>query len=867
MSGFNENILVERSQQYFLAATHDPSVVATQGAKGTLYLRVGPLGGQIYQKQDDGVSTNWSVNGTFTGSVVQDNGVTVGTNVVTLNFIGAVVTNPSPGVVDITVSAGGLTAAANVGAGAGVFRDITGGNTLNLRSLVQAGAVQITQNLDDITIASDAFNSASNVGGGVELLNAVGPNNFSLKTLAAGANISITELGGLITIAASASTPTGTANTAAYFDNLGNLASEAAFGYDASQNFLSVGTVTSVGSNNVMGVGATISISGVTSNMLVVGNTLSPSNGQNSYVGGNNYSVVAPLRSVITGDAHVLAGVTGIQNSFIGGSTVNTTGSGVIANSIIAGGGFTKTLGLLTSALIVGNGISNSTTISSSIISGNTYSIAAPVSDSLIVGSNHTLTGANTLQGNIIGGVGNTLNNGPDNNLIVGSGNQLQLNCHRNIVGGNLNNISSTNTNNLVVGDSNILQIQAANNLVGGQSVTTISNSVRNIIAGFNYSTPTLTDSVCAGSSHTLLGTMSGSLVVGTTLSLSANSANSVFAGTTNTINIGAEHSIIAGRQHVTNGLVNSSVMVGENFNGQGVFRSFIGGTQNTLTGVVGDALVITNLSSFGTIEQAIVSGSAINTTNSVFQSMVTGTGLTFNNSISNTIVTGNGGTFNGSLNSVVGVGQGVIAGNYNTCLIAANTIGGGGNHNGSLIVGSSHTIAGLTNCAIVGSEINATSTAIGSSAFGLGLTVDTSGSLTQTVVGRYNAIVSNARFIVGNGAGVGSEENAFVVRNSGFIERTQAGLAVKIRIDAGAVVSVNIQTDYAVVSTAAASNINLPANPLQGQEFKIKSVAGSTVNPSGGDTIDGAPSLALAAQEAAILVFDQGTATWYRMN
>ncbi len=44
----------------YLSGTNDPSVVATYGTKGQLYVQLGVVGKVVFQKQDDGVSTNWS---------------------------------------------------------------------------------------------------------------------------------------------------------------------------------------------------------------------------------------------------------------------------------------------------------------------------------------------------------------------------------------------------------------------------------------------------------------------------------------------------------------------------------------------------------------------------------------------------------------------------------------------------------------------------------------------------------------------------------------------------------------------------------------------------------------------------------------
>ena len=50
------------SPQFYQAGTHDPSVIASYGVQGTLFIRVGALGGAIYSKLDAGTTTNWQIN-------------------------------------------------------------------------------------------------------------------------------------------------------------------------------------------------------------------------------------------------------------------------------------------------------------------------------------------------------------------------------------------------------------------------------------------------------------------------------------------------------------------------------------------------------------------------------------------------------------------------------------------------------------------------------------------------------------------------------------------------------------------------------------------------------------------------------------
>lgn len=49
--------------QYFLVGIDDPTKKETSAPKGALYARAGDLGGTLYQKQDEGASTNWKLVG------------------------------------------------------------------------------------------------------------------------------------------------------------------------------------------------------------------------------------------------------------------------------------------------------------------------------------------------------------------------------------------------------------------------------------------------------------------------------------------------------------------------------------------------------------------------------------------------------------------------------------------------------------------------------------------------------------------------------------------------------------------------------------------------------------------------------------
>jgi len=58
---------IERTQRMIISDFHDPSAIATFGQKGMIYIRAGTFGGMVYQKQDDGTTTNWTLNASLSG--------------------------------------------------------------------------------------------------------------------------------------------------------------------------------------------------------------------------------------------------------------------------------------------------------------------------------------------------------------------------------------------------------------------------------------------------------------------------------------------------------------------------------------------------------------------------------------------------------------------------------------------------------------------------------------------------------------------------------------------------------------------------------------------------------------------------------
>lgn len=56
-----DSIQAAQSSQFYIAVGYDPRTLATSGSKGCMALQVGPNGGNVFVKQDDGITTNWDL--------------------------------------------------------------------------------------------------------------------------------------------------------------------------------------------------------------------------------------------------------------------------------------------------------------------------------------------------------------------------------------------------------------------------------------------------------------------------------------------------------------------------------------------------------------------------------------------------------------------------------------------------------------------------------------------------------------------------------------------------------------------------------------------------------------------------------------
>lgn len=92
---------------FYVADAHDPRVVPTYGTRGTLYIRVGNLGGDIFTKLDNGTTTNWQLNSAISPPAIEidKDSVPVVTGVAKIDFVNSMfeVTQPVAGTAQIKV--------------------------------------------------------------------------------------------------------------------------------------------------------------------------------------------------------------------------------------------------------------------------------------------------------------------------------------------------------------------------------------------------------------------------------------------------------------------------------------------------------------------------------------------------------------------------------------------------------------------------------------------------------------------------------------------------------------------------------------------------------------------------------------------
>lgn len=196
------------------------------------------------------------------------------------------------------------------------------------------------------------------------------------------------------------------------------------------------------------------------------------------------------------------------------------------------------------------------------------------------------------------------------------------------------------------------------------------------------------------------------------------------------------------------------------------------------------------------------------NTTSDIEGSIMIGSGASSGNAGSYSTIIGT--QQSGTTNESLGV-MGVILGGYAHSQNAPQ---------GGCILGRSNTVdAAATNSVALGG-FSTTITGANSAGLGTGLTV----AAAQTVVGKYNINVNNARFIVGIGTAVGAEDNGFEVLATGKLRARKYGI--------------NTFADDAAYNLSVKANgeiIETPALPTVADDYPDDTAAAAAGIPQGG--------------------------------
>lgn len=196
------------------------------------------------------------------------------------------------------------------------------------------------------------------------------------------------------------------------------------------------------------------------------------------------------------------------------------------------------------------------------------------------------------------------------------------------------------------------------------------------------------------------------------------------------------------------------------------------------------------------------------NTTSDIEGSIMIGSGASSGNAGSYSTIIGT--QQSGTTNESLGV-MGVILGGYDHSQNAPQ---------GGCILGRSNTVdAAATNSVALGG-FSTTITGANSAGLGTGLTV----AAAQTVVGKYNINVNNARFIVGIGTAAGAEDNGFEVLATGKLRARKYGA--------------NTFADDAAYNLSVKANgeiIETPALPTVADNFADDTAAAAGGIPQGG--------------------------------
>lgn len=379
----------------------DPSTVATLGAKNQFYVNL--TDGTLYQKNDDGVTTNWSVCA-FSSS---------GPSQITVNSQNGVEELDFQGEIQVVVS--GNTATLTLPKRVGTVGGFTDTDTLVIGSglnATQSNPNEVTLTATPSGIDVDTNSGVTKIVSGSNLSSIIsGPNEVTLNvtiptptitvgafsgisTISAGTGISITNpISGTAQISSNM-TITGDPEAISYFTNAGALTTLPDFRFVTLTSTMSIAQIKPINSNSSK---ATI----------ILGTDLTN-----------------PFQSNISTGCFIASGEGDNRTSSCSWSFISLTN-----NSNLIGGA-------INSSLVIGNnldanGANGGSTNYSAIIANNTNIGYGSLNGSLIIGQNHALQGVNgnptDINYNIISGYNHIISAGATLNrsILIGYGHQV----------------------------------------------------------------------------------------------------------------------------------------------------------------------------------------------------------------------------------------------------------------------------------------------------------------------------------------------------------------------------------------------------------------------------------------------------------
>jgi len=317
-----------------------------------------------------------------------------------------------------------------------------------------------------------------------------------------------------------------------------------------------------------------------------------------------------------------------------------------------------------------------------------------------------------------------------------------------------------------------------------------------------------------------------------------------IHANSTTTAGVVGVDAMIFGRVHATNGIGAGSVITG----GQGGLNSSTG-VDNIIAGAL-------NLSDAG---RSLIVGSTNNA--AVGNNHIVGG---FTNSI---LGGGSDNIVAGQNNILTSAADCLVVGDTNTITSRSRTVIAGisnaGNANNSVVVGNGNTVSG-DNSIVGGNVVSATHT--NSLAVGDNLA---SNRTSGTVVGSWNPADADAQFQVGIGTGAGDKRSALSAGNSGLIKMTEGGLRVKNTVYA-VNSAISATADKNVLLNATGLTMTMPAG-VEGQELYIKDITGNanpnaTINRAGADTFEGGGTSFTINVAYRCIKFLFHSGVWYQM-